>query len=170
MSMITVSSPKGWQIGFQIVCGIGLGLIYAAPTFPVLAPLPTSETAHALALFAFVRNFAQTFGVTIGSTILQNELKKKLPPAFLETVSSRGAEIAYAVIPVVGSLQEPLQSQVRDAFAQSVQVIWRVMIGISIAGFLCVLFMREIRLHEVTDQDWGMAERSERAEQNGEKA
>ncbi|KAG8973831.1 hypothetical protein FRB93_001660, partial [Tulasnella sp. JGI-2019a] len=128
MSMITVSSPKGWQIGFQIVCGIGLGLIYAAPTFPVLAPLPTSETAHALALFAFVRNFAQTFGVTIGSTILQNELKKKLPPAFLETVSSRGAEIAYAVIPVVGSLQEPLQSQVRDAFAQSVQVIWRVMI------------------------------------------
>ncbi|KAG8879285.1 hypothetical protein FRB98_005758 [Tulasnella sp. 332] len=164
MSMITVSSPKGWQIGFQIICGIGLGLLYAGPTFPVLAPLPTSEAAHALALFAFVRNFAQTFGVTIGSTILQNSLKQKLPAAFMETVSSQGAEIAYSIIPVVGSLSESLQSQVQDAFAGSVQVIWRVMIGLSAAGLVCVLMM-----HEMTDKDWGLAERQARAEWNREK-
>ncbi|KAG8874269.1 hypothetical protein FRB97_006041 [Tulasnella sp. 331] len=169
MSMITASSPRGWQIGFQIVCGVGLGLLYAGPTFPVLAPLPTSEAAHALALFAFVRNFAQTFGVTIGSTILQNSLKQKLPAAFLETVSSQGAEIAYSIIPVVGSLPEPLQSQVRDAFAGSVQVIWRVMIGLSAAGLLCVLVMREVKMHEVTDKDWGLAERQAQAEGDREK-
>lgn len=157
--MITVSSPKGWQIGFQVVCGLGLGLIYAAPTYPVLAPLPITETAHALALFAFVRNLAQTFGVTIGSTILQNELSKKLPPAFLETVSSQGAEIAYAVIPVVGNLPEPLRMQVRVAFAESVQMIWKVMIGVSVVGFISIIGMKEIKMAEVTDQDWGLEER-----------
>lgn len=159
MSMLTVHSPKSWQIGFQIVSGIGLGLVYAAPTYPILAPLPITKSAHAIALFAFVRTFAQAFGVTIGSTILQNELRRQLPKTFLDQVPGQGAEIAYAVIPMVGTLEEPLRGQVRDAFAGSVAVIWKVMIGGSVAGFLCVFGMKEIKMAEVTDEDWGMADR-----------
>lgn len=168
LSTLTVASPKSQRIGFQIIIGIGLGILYAAPQFAVLAPLPISESAHALALFSFVRNFAQTFGVTIGSTILQNELQKKLPSAFLSQVSSQGAEVAYAIIPIVPTLPEPLKSQVRDAFAGSVAVIWRVMIGMSVVGFLFVFGMREEKMHEVTDEDWGMKERK-RKEQESEK-
>ncbi|KAG9035122.1 hypothetical protein FRB95_011989 [Tulasnella sp. JGI-2019a] len=166
MSMLTVSSPQGWQEGFQIILGIGLGFLFPGPTYPVLAAVPISESAHALALFTFVRNLAQTFGVTIGSTILQNELKRKLPPTFLETVSAEGAaEIAYSVIPVVGALPEPLKAQVRDAFAGSVQMIWRVMIGLSAAGLLAALAMQELKMHEATDEDWGMAEREKQDEE-----
>lgn len=162
LSMITVSSPRSWQIGFQVICGIGIGVLFTSTTFPILAPLPISETAHALSLFTFVRCLAEAFGVTIGSTILQNELKKQLPEAFVATVSGsvasgRGAAIAYSVIPIIGTLPEPLRDQVRSAFAESMRVLWRVLIGVSAMGALCVFGMKELPMHETTDQEWGMA-------------
>lgn len=50
-----VNSPKRDWIGFQIVVSVGMGILYAAPQFPILASLPTSKTAHALSFFTFVR-------------------------------------------------------------------------------------------------------------------
>lgn len=171
-SMVGLDSPPAWKIGFQFIGGFGLGINYAAPSFAVLAPIPITETAHAMALFAFVRSLSQSFGITVGSTILQSELQKKLSAAFLEHVGSsptKGAEIAYSVIPVVAGLPEPLRRQVREAFAESVQVIWRVMIGVSAVGLLCVFGMKEVKMHEVTDEDWGIAEqRSREKEEKGD--
>lgn len=163
--MVDLASPRSWQIGFQVVCSLGLGILYATTMFPVTAPIPITGTAHALALFTFVRSIAQTFSVTIGATILQNGLKKKLPAAFLAEYSSQGVQIAYSVIPVIPTLEESLRGQVRDAFADSLRVIWRVMIGISAVGLLCVLGMKEVKMHEVTDTDWGMTENRTLAEQ-----
>lgn len=108
-------------VGFQIIEGFGIGVLYAAPTFPVLAPLAITQTAHALALFTFIRSYAQTWGVTVGATILQNELSKKLPLDFLAMFPSQGVEIAYAVIPTIPSLSEPLRTEVREAFAESLK-------------------------------------------------
>lgn len=164
--MLSLDSPSGWKIGFQIIVGVGVGINFPAPFFPILAASPVNESAHALALLMFVRSLAQSFGVTIGSTVLQNELKKKLPSAFLAAYNGvGGAEIAYSIIPVVPSLAEPLKDEVRVAFAQSVAVIWRVLIGTSAAGLLGVLFMKELRMHEETDEEWGIAERQKREEE-----
>lgn len=123
--------------------------------FGVLAPLPVVRNAAALAFFTFVRAFAQTWGITIGSTILQNALKRRLPAAFAAQFPA-GAEIAYAAIPLVGALPEPLRTQVRAAFADSLRVVWQAMIGISGAGLLSVLLMREVPMHEVTDETYGL--------------
>ncbi|KAG8927324.1 hypothetical protein FRC01_007659 [Tulasnella sp. 417] len=161
LSLLDMSSSKAEWVGYQVIEGIGLGMLFTAPEFPILAPLPVTETAHALAFFAFVRCFAQTWGVTIGATMLQNELKKKLPRAFLEGLSSsaeKGVEIAYAAIPAIRSLEEPMKTEVKQAFAGSLRVIWLVMAGISAAGILLVLGMKELKMHEVTDKDWGMKE------------
>ncbi|KAG8914322.1 hypothetical protein FRC00_014482 [Tulasnella sp. 408] len=161
-TLLKISTPKAQWVGFQIIEGIGLGILYAAPTFPVLAPLPISENAHALAFFTFVRSYSQTWGVTIGATILQNELKTKLPKAFLDMFPSEGVEITYAAIPQIPGLPEPMRTEVRVAFASSLRVIWLVMIGICGLGLLCVLGMKELKMHEVTDDDWGMEERKRR--------
>ncbi|KAG8901972.1 hypothetical protein FRC01_009698, partial [Tulasnella sp. 417] len=162
-TLLKASTPKAQWVGFQIIEGIGLGILYAAPTFPVLAPLPTSENAHALAFFTFVRSYSQTWGVTIGATILQNELKTRLPKAFLDMFPSEGVEITYAAIPQIPGLPEPLRTEVREAFASSLRVIWLAMIGICAVGLLCVFGMKELKMHEVTDEDWGMEERKKRA-------
>ena len=44
--------------GLQLAAAIGVGILYAAVTFPIMAPLGVGENAHALAFFMFVRTFS----------------------------------------------------------------------------------------------------------------
>jgi len=157
LSLLRADSSVGKWVGYQIIAAVGSGMIYAASIFPVLAPLSVERTASALAFYAFVRAFAQTWGITISSTILQNELKKKLPAAFVSQFPD-GAEIAYAAIPLIGNLQEPLRTEVREAFALSMAVIWQTMIGISGAGIITVFFLKEIVMKDHTDEAYGLHE------------
>ncbi|KAG8896336.1 hypothetical protein FRC00_006112, partial [Tulasnella sp. 408] len=159
LTTLKVTSPVGAWVGYQIIEGIGFGILYAAPQFPVLAPVKVTESAHALALFVFVRSYSQTWGVTLGGTILQNELKKRLPEAFLELFHGEGGEIAYAAIPKIKALAEPLKTEVRDAFAGSLRTMWFVMLAISLLGFFTVLGMKQLEMHEETDENWGLEEK-----------
>ncbi|KAJ7598401.1 iron permease, partial [Mycena floridula] len=88
---------------------------WSSTIFPILAPLPVERTAAALDFFAFSRSFAQSFGITIASTILQNELTKNLPSDFVSRFPG-GAQIVYAAIPLIKDIPEPMRSQVRVAF------------------------------------------------------
>lgn len=46
-------------VGYEAVAGAGFGIIFSATYFPILAPLPLTSAAQALAFFAFVRQFSQ---------------------------------------------------------------------------------------------------------------
>ena len=141
---------------------------YTATIFPTLAPLPVSRTASALAFFSFARTFAQTWGVTIGSTVLQNRLASTLPAKFTAQFPS-GAQIAYAAIPVINTLEEPLRTEVRNAFAASLKTVWLVMVGMSGAGLLSVALMRELPMQKETDAMFGLEDRSQSAALDSEK-
>ena len=62
--------------------------------------------------------------------------------------------IAYAVIPQIPSLPDPLKSEIHGAFAGSLQVVWQVLIGIAGIGFLSSLFMEGLPLHAALDEEW----------------
>ena len=88
-------------------------------------------------------------------------LLQQLPKDFLATLP-QGAEIAYSVIPSIKSIQdEQLKQQVRIAFANAVQLVWRVMIGISGAGLLSCLLMKEEQLRTDMDEQWGLQAREQ---------
>lgn len=59
LTLLDVNTSRAQYIGFQIVLGVGLGVVWISTQFPILAPLPFSNNAHALAFFTFVRCFAQ---------------------------------------------------------------------------------------------------------------
>ena len=150
LTTLTATSPKATSIGFQI---IGIGAVYSSTYFPVLAPLPVEENAPALALYVFLRSFAQIWGVAIGATVLQNQLSTRLPEAFLAALPS-GANVAYSAIPAIPDLASPLREEVQAAFASSLDVLWRVQCGLSAAGALASLFMKGLPLHTDTDKKW----------------
>ncbi|KAL1949725.1 hypothetical protein VTO73DRAFT_8606 [Trametes versicolor] len=157
LSTLDESSSRAAYIGSQVPLGVGLGIIWISTQFPILAPLPVSNSAHALAFFTFLRCFAQSWGIVVGGTILQNTLLKELPPDFAARFP-QGVQIAYAVIPTINGLQEPLRTQVRAVFARATRLIWRVMLGVSGAGLLTVLLMREEKLRQDMDGTWGLQE------------
>ncbi|KAJ3871631.1 major facilitator superfamily domain-containing protein [Lentinula edodes] len=147
-------SSRATCYGFQALVGIGMGIIYVTAYFPVLAPIPVSQSAPALAFFTFLRNFALIWGITIGGTVLQNQLTTRLPSAFLAEFPG-GTQIAFEVIPSVRNLPQPLKDEVRHAFAASLQVLWNVLSGISGLGLLVSLLMEHLPLHTSVDANWG---------------
>lgn len=66
LSTLKAETPIPEVVGLPILLGVGIGMLQSATYFPVLAPLPVSENAHALAFFAFCRSFA---GVSLLSRI-----------------------------------------------------------------------------------------------------
>ncbi|PSS06598.1 hypothetical protein PHLCEN_2v3656 [Hermanssonia centrifuga] len=157
LSLLKAGDSTAKWVGFQIVAAAGTGMLFSSPIFAVLVDLPVERTASATATFVFTRTFAQTWGITIASTVLQNELKKKLPAAFVSQFPD-GVEIAYAAIPYIKSLPEPLRTEVREAFADSLSVVWKVMVGVGGLGLLSVLIMKEIPMGAVVDAKYGLDE------------
>ncbi|KAH8810346.1 major facilitator superfamily domain-containing protein [Flagelloscypha sp. PMI_526] len=159
LSLMKADSSHAQWIGYQFVVATGIGLLFASTVFPALAPLPLERAAASLALLAFIRSFAQSWGITITATILQNELKRSLPAEFISEFPS-GVEIAFAIINQIPSLPEPLQSEVKVAFANSMSTIWKTMVGIAGIGLLSVFLMKEIPLPDVVNATYALTENS----------
>lgn len=58
LSTVSENSTLAEAIAYPALVGVGGGIVYAVASFPVLAPLPVKESAHALAFFSFCRAFA----------------------------------------------------------------------------------------------------------------
>ncbi|KAJ6544431.1 MFS multidrug transporter [Mycena capillaripes] len=142
-STIRENSAVGKWVGYQVLGAAGLGMLFSAPIFPILAPLPKTRAASALALFSFTR------------ALFQNMLQAKLPPAFAAQFPA-GFEIAYAAIPAIKELDDPLREEVQRAFAESMAVIWQTMIGISVLGFLSSMLMEEVAMGTTVDENYAL--------------
>ncbi|KAF7975328.1 hypothetical protein HWV62_9761 [Athelia sp. TMB] len=148
-------SSKGLYIGVQLLMGLGQGIAWVAPQFAVLSPLPASNNAYANSFWLFTRYFANSWGVAIGGAVLQNQLKVRLPVAFTDGLPA-GTQLAYAAIPHINALPEALRSQVRGAFADSMRVVWYVMLAVSVLGLLSTVLMREVAMTNTLDATWGL--------------
>ncbi len=163
LSVLTADSSTAMWASFTVIVGIGLGLLYAATNFPVLAPLKPEQQPAAMGFYNFMRSLGQVFGIAVGNTVLTNQLHKKLPAEFL---AEHGAS-AEAAIPYIKALAEPLRHQVRVAFAGSLQTVWYVMVGIAGLGLISVLFMKSLPLTAETDDKWGLEEHEKKSELEG---
>ena len=101
--------------------------------------------------------------MAISTAILQTQLKIRLPPDFTSQFPD-GVSIAYAAIPAIRTLDEPLKDQVRNAFGESLQVVWQTMIGISGLGLLSAMLMKGLPLHTEVDEKWALEGRDASAE------
>lgn len=85
-------------------------------------------------------------------------LEKKLPADFVAQFPP-GFEIAYAAIPAIKQLPQPLKQQVQAAFADSMAVIWQVMIGIAGLGLLMSFIMAEVPMGTTVDETYALKEK-----------
>ncbi|KAL1946346.1 hypothetical protein VTO73DRAFT_15473 [Trametes versicolor] len=157
LTLLTEHTPVAVTIPIQVVAACGFGFLYAT-TFTVMAPLDPVHNAAALSFLLFVRTISSSWAITLSATILQNQLQQRLPPAFLATIPA-GHDIAYSAIPAIAGLAQPLQGQVRAAFADSFRLVWQVLLGFSAVGLLSVAMQKNIALHSKMDDRWGMQEK-----------
>ncbi|KAF8058199.1 MFS general substrate transporter, partial [Lyophyllum atratum] len=154
---LKTNTSMGLLVLYQLILGVGGGFLYGA-AFAVLAPLPVTANAAAVALLTFLRVFSQAgaWGVAIGGTILQNALKKYLPDALVHQFPSEGAEIAYSIVPTIPTLSEPLKHEVQDAFLRSFRVVWIAMEVFCGVGAVTFFLMRDVPLRKTVDKQWAI--------------
>ncbi|KAJ7573867.1 MFS general substrate transporter [Mycena floridula] len=149
------NTPIGVIAIYQLLIGVAIGLLYAT-TFAVLAPLSLADSPPAVALLTFLRALAQAWGVTVGEVILQNALPRHLPAAVLPDIPN--GSLAYSLIPLIAQFPEPLKSEVKHAFFQSMRLIWIVLEAFCAAGLISFFFMKDVPLRTTVDKKWGIKE------------
>ncbi|KAF7340868.1 MFS general substrate transporter [Mycena sanguinolenta] len=160
LSTVTSQTPIWRSVLWGAVIGVGLGCEYATTMFPVQAPLPVSQNARALAFLTFVGSFAGVWGLTIGGTVLDNQLQLRLPSSFISDISysHRSSMLAYALIPRISALPLGLRLEVQKAFAEALSTVWLVLVAIAGVGLLASLFMKGLPLHSELDERWALVE------------
>ncbi|KAF7303621.1 MFS general substrate transporter [Mycena indigotica] len=154
LGMVDENTKRATPIGYELLLGSGMGLITVGAYFPVLAPIPVTQSTQALSFLFFLRQFALIWGVTIGGTIIQNRLGSYLPSDFLASLPG-GTEAVFSIIPSIQGLQPELRAEVKSAFARAFQLVWHVLAAIGGAGLLVSGLMKALPLHTQVDKAWG---------------
>jgi hypothetical protein len=80
LTTLRADSSIAKAIGFQVVIGSGVGMVYVSIIFPILASTPVTQTAPAMALYVFTRNFGT---VSPLSASLSHSVTNDLPDSDL---------------------------------------------------------------------------------------
>lgn len=147
----------GRIVGFQIIAGLGQGLLFEAPLIAVQAFVTQENTATATSTFGFVRNLSTALSVVICGVIFQNsvDIKAKLlalPPISLSpniTNALSGGQAAANVM-VIGTITDPVQKQaVKDAFVWGIRNMYIFTTCIAACAIVATLFVKKSHLSRV---------------------
>ena len=90
-------------IGYQVICGFGIGLGLQLPLVAIQTVLDESEIPSATALIIFMQLFGAAIFVSVGESVLTNKLvsyiSRVVPDVDAAAVASTGATSLGAVIP-----------------------------------------------------------------------
>lgn len=68
----------GEIVGFQLVAGVGAGLLFQPPLIAVQAMSSQADTATATGTLGFVRNIATSLSVVLGGIVFQNGMESRV--------------------------------------------------------------------------------------------
>ena len=153
--ILSPTSNLGERIGFLILEGFGMGALFPALQLAAQAPQSERYVGMATAIFTFVRSFGQTFGVAIGGVIFQNEFDKQIAQQVLRgnlspeyAIPGRDAE---AFVSILSSVPETVRIVLQYIYANSIRVMWYVMIPFAGIGLLTSFLSRDLLLNQEHD-------------------
>jgi len=149
------TSTAAW-IFLNLVPGLGTGILFAGMAIAIPASVNAVDMAHAVAFFSFTRALGQGVGVAVGGTIFQNDLKKKLLAyPLLAPKAAEWSRDAAGLVQVIKAMEEGvMKTQLVQAYANSLKVVWVSMCGLAAVALLTSVFVKEFSLQQemVTEQ------------------
>lgn len=143
-----VSIPA-W-VFLNVPVAIGTGMLFPAMALAIQAAGRPQDAGHSVAFYSFLRVFGQSLGVAIGGVAFQNQIKRKLLeyPAFIPLADAYSKD-ATALVSIINAMQDgPEKTQLIQAYADSLQIIWIVMCALSGVGLIAGLFTKGYSLNQ----------------------
>ena len=139
---MTPATSIATVVGFQIIAGIGSGLLFEPPLIALQAHTEQDDVATATSTFSFLRCLALAISVILGGVVFQNSMDSRasslraagLGPKLLEMLNGKNAA---ANTHIAATIKNAVQKRaVEDAFAYSMRNMW---IMYTCFGFLGVV-------------------------------
>lgn len=157
------SSIAAW-VGFQVLFGLGNGMVYNSMIPPLLASLPPSEVATATATWTFMRSFGSIWGIAIPSAIFNDKVnhlvRERLanaPAVAAQLVNGKAYERATAVF--IASLGANVRPIVVGIYVDALKVVWYASIAFAVIGLPICFFVKSLDLSSVLETEFGMQEK-----------
>ncbi|KAI1205136.1 MFS multidrug transporter [Annulohypoxylon truncatum] len=155
LSTLTVSTPVGRWVGYQVIYGVGVGMVVQMPFIAIQTLIPRPNIPSALAILIFTQYFGAALFVTTAQSIFNNSMRTTLsesaPGVDIEKIMAGGAT---AVRSLVSGQQ---LDEVLTAYAVSVDRVMYIAaaLGAVAFGFGCGLGWKDIRKgrRQVTQAD-----------------
>lgn len=154
LSLLTATSNAAERSGYQIVGGIGLGMLYPALSLPLQASFSEDTVGIAMGMFVFARHLGAVAGVALGASVFTNSFSRDiktlrpLPVELKLLESGKGAVDFVPKLRKIATTPELIAKilQVRQIYADSVRWIWIAMAVLAAVGFITSLIVRELTL------------------------
>lgn len=149
---LNVSSSLGQIIGFQIITGMGAGLLFQTPIIAIQAMVSQEDTATATATIGFIRNLAMSASIVLGGVVFQNSMSRMHPKLLAagmpeDLAAKMSGDSAVANVQMIKTIKDATQLRaVREAFSWSLRNMWILYTGVSGLSIFACLFLLKAKL------------------------
>lgn len=137
---------------FMLVTGVGIGLVMQVLVLATQNTVAREDLGVATSGATFFRSMGGALGVAVFGALLSHTLRQAIPDRLAAAGVRPGA--AAAGVSKLGSpadiatLPGPIHQAVVGGFADALQVVFLAAVPFALAGFVIVLFLREIPLRQ----------------------
>ncbi|MET9493016.1 MDR family MFS transporter [Nocardia sp. NPDC006630] len=145
MSTMNASTSFWLQSLYMLVLGLGIGLAMQVLTIAVQNSVPYSDLGTATSGVTFFRTIGSAFGTTIFGTLYANKIGPNLAAALMEAkVPPEVAQNPQAL----RDLPRPQAVPIIDAYATSIDYVFRWVVPVALLGFAIAWFLKEVPLRD----------------------
>lgn len=151
------TSVVGW-VFLNIVPGLGLGSLFPSLGYAVQASADPRNLSIAVAMFSFFRALGQAIGVAVGGVVFQNQMHKNLLKYdALAPMASAYSKDAAGLVQVIKAMPDGINKiNLKDAYTDSLRIVWIVCCAISAVALVSSLFTEEYDLDRALETEQGL--------------
>ncbi|PPJ58146.1 hypothetical protein CBER1_02616 [Cercospora berteroae] len=164
-----VSSGIAEIIIFQLIAGVGSGLLFEPPLIAVQNNVQQSDTATATATLGLIRNLSTSISVIIGGVVFSNSMNNRaswltaqgVPESTAADYAGDNASANVEMIPDIDNAADRVA--VQQAFAWGLRNMWITFLAFTVAGLVAGFFIKHKKMdHEHTRTRTGLEHMTDR--------
>ncbi|KAM0811775.1 hypothetical protein AB5N19_12131 [Seiridium cardinale] len=149
---LTTQATIGQVISFQIIGGIGSGLLFETPIIAIQSQVGQESAATATSTLNFIRNVGITLSVVVGGTVFQSSIDARaaslrasgLPDELIQRFSGQSA---MANVLSIGTVQnQAWKAAIEEAFSLAIKNMWILYTAAAFIGVVASVFVKQSHL------------------------
>ncbi|KAL9034887.1 MAG: hypothetical protein Q9214_006839, partial [Letrouitia sp. 1 TL-2023] len=161
LCLLSPSTSVPAFVFLNVPVSIGTGMSFNSMSLAIQAAGRPQDAAHSITFYSFIRVFGQALGVAVGGVVFQNQIQNKLNAyPSLAPMAREYSKDATALVGIIQKTEDSIEkTQLVQAYADSIKMIWVVMAALSGAVFASSAFVKGYSLNQELETSQGLRHR-----------